>query len=314
MVPVEVMKPAEVNMGTMKTIAILNFGYPDLGYGDATAEVVIRNTVGRYLGSRRSRNSAQEQLAKYATDKFISLLVKTDYFTVMDPSNVTGAIMKADRLNLSPVELGEVLGTDALITGSITYLNANIDSKSYQKKDSKGRLIFVTTYTKKAEVTLSYRVVNSQTGQVVAVKQLKGDAAREESDPDDLPGDLGMYESILDRILSAVPRQLVPYKVTEYRALLADETKDEEMKRLDELTRKKFYADALAGYLEIWKNKRNAAAGYNAAIMLEITGDIDGAIALMIEVAGTAKNERALKEIERLNRTKAEAEAAAEQR
>ena len=113
MVPVAVIKTAEIDMGGVKSIAILNFGYPDPGYRDATGDVVVRNTVGRYLGSRRSRNTEQEQLAKYATDKFISLLFNTNYFTVMDPSNVTAANMKANRLNLSPVELGEVLGTDA---------------------------------------------------------------------------------------------------------------------------------------------------------------------------------------------------------
>jgi hypothetical protein len=94
---------------------------------------------------------------------------------------------------------------------------------------------------------------------------------------------------------------------------MADDTKDEEMKKLDELTKKKFYADARDGYLTIWKNKQNVAAGYNAAIMMEITGDIDGAIALMTEVANTAKNEKALKEIDRLKKTQKEAAAAASQ-
>jgi len=314
MVPVDVMKPAEVNMGNMKTIAILNFGYPALGYGDATVELIIRDTIGRYLGVSSVRNSEQESVAKYATDRFISLLIDTNYFTILDPTNIEGAIITANKISLSPVELGQVLGADALLTGSITYLNTNVDTQRNANKDKKtGKVTYTTTYTKKAELQLSYRILNAQTGQLVATKQFGGETSSSASEYGDLPDNRKMYQSILDSILRPVPRQLVPYKVTEYRALMTDETKDPEMQKLDELTKKKFYQDALNGYLAVWKNKQNVAAGYNAAIMREITGDIDGAIALMTEVANTTKNEKALKEIDRLKNSKQEAEAAAAQ-
>jgi hypothetical protein len=308
-----VMKPAEVNMGTMKTIAILNFGYPDLGYGDATVDLIIRNTIGRYLGYAYTRNSDQEQVAKYATDKFISLLIGTNYFTIMDPTNVQGAILRANKITLSPTELGEVLGADALITGSITNMRSSVDSKTTSSKDKKGLVTYTTTYTRSAELAVSYRILDARTGQVVAIKQMKGNTSRDVSEYNQLPSAQSLYQAILDDIMRGIPRQLVPYKVTEYRALLADETKDEDMKKLDELTKKRFYKDAMDGYLVIWKNKKNVAAGYNAAIMMEITGDIDGAIALMTEVANTAKNEKALNEIARLKKTKADAQAAADQ-
>jgi curli biogenesis system outer membrane secretion channel CsgG len=313
MVPVEVMKPAQINMGNMKTIAILNFGYPELGWGDPTVDVLIRNMIGRYLGRSFNRNSVQEQAARYATDRLISLLADTNYFTIMDPSNVEGAIIRANKLTLSPTELGAVLGADAILAGSISYLNTNVDTDRYQTKDSRGNVKFVTTYKKTAEMRVTYRILDAKTGRVVAVRQLQGDTMDNASEYDQLPEDRAMYQRIADDILADVPHQLVPYKVTEYRALMADETKDEEMKKLDELTKKKFYKDALDGYLAIWKNKQNPAAGYNAAIMREITGDVDGAIALMSEVADATKNEKALKEVERLKKTKAESEAAASQ-
>jgi len=158
---------------------------------------------------------------------------------------------------------------------------------------------------------LSYRIINAHTGRVVAEKRLEGDETREATNPDNLPDARSMYESILDRIMSAIPRRLVPSKVTEFRALMADRTNDGEMKRLDRLAREKNYSAALSGYLAVWKNKRNEAAGYNAAILLETAGDVDGALALMSEVADATRSDRALEEIERLRRMKAEKETAA---
>lgn len=313
-VPVEVMKPSEVNMGSMKNIAILYFGYPALGYGDATVEVIIRNTIGRYLGYAYTRNSEQESVAKYATDKFISLLIKTDYFTILDPSNVQSAIIGANKLNLSPTELAGIIGADALITGSISYMNTDIVDREIELKDKDGNFIgYGVEYTKTAEIQVTYRVLEGATGRLVATKSFDGKRSATETEYRRLPESVSMYQQILNEILQPLPRQLVPYKVTEYRGLMNDETKDPRMEEINELVKKKFYEDARDAYLDIWAETENVAAGYNAAIMFEITGDIDRAIGLMSEVAKKTKNERALAEVKRLQRTKAESEAAADQ-
>jgi hypothetical protein len=242
-------------------------------------------------------------------------LVGTNYFTILDPSNVEGAIRKANKISLSPTELGEILGADALITGSIGYMNTKIIEERTPIKDPKGVInSYSASYTKKASIQVNYRILNAKTGELVATKQFSGDKTSDKAiDYSKLPDNMQMYQELLDSLLYGLPKQLVPYKVTESRQLMADETKNPEMERMNDLVVKKFYKDALDGYLKIWRAETNVAAGYNAAIMLEITGDMDGAIALMTQVADKTKNERALREIERLNKTKRESEAASKQ-
>lgn len=313
-VPLQVMKPSEINMGNMKKIAVLYFGYPDLGYGESSIEVIIRNTIGRYLGYAYNRNADQEAAAMYATDKFISLLMRTDYFSIIDPMVVQNAIIRANKINLTPAELGEILETDAMITGSISFMRAEVLEEEIPIKDEFGAIIdYRMQYTKTASLQVTYRILNAKTGQLVAIKSFEGETEAIEAEFYRLPRDEEMYREILDRILEPLPRQLVPYEVTEYRHLMNDETKDPEMERLNKLVVKKFYGEALEGYLTVWERTGNVAAGFNAAIMFEITGDIDAAIGLMTEVAQRTEREEALRELKRLQKTKAESEAASRQ-
>jgi hypothetical protein len=313
-VPVEILKPSEVNMASMKKIAIFNFGYPSLGYSDVTAETLIRDAIGRYMGYSYHRDTLQESVAKHATDTFVSLLMDTEYFTLIDGSSIQSAIVKANKLSLTPAELGELLGVDALISGYITLMDSDVTDRVVQDKDKTGKVIKSTVwYDKLVTLELNYKITNTKTGALVAAKKFSGEAKDSKTDYYELADDQQLYNQVINNILHNVPKQLVPYKVVEYRPLMADETKDPNMEKINELVNKKFYDDAYSEYLGIWKSNKNPAAGYNAAIMLEITGDIDGAIALMTEVANKSKNEKALREISRLKKTKADSEAANDQ-
>jgi curli biogenesis system outer membrane secretion channel CsgG len=312
-ITVEVMKPAEMSMSGMRKIAVLSLGYPDLGYGDASLELIIQNMVTRVRMNPINRSVGQEDLARYATDTIVSLLANTSTLTITDPAAVEAAINRTGKLVPTPRELGDTLGVDALLFGSITYLDAKVREERYQKTDARGNLYESAIFIKRAGIELRWHILNLRTGEIIAQKTLTGKSEQTRDDYPILPSDSAMYEELIKRILTPLPHQLAPHKKTETRLLLADETKNPDMVKLNELVAKKSYQAALDGFLKIWKDLRNVAAGYNAAILFEITGSMDAAISLMQEVAGATKDDRAARELERLQKTKAEMNAAAAQ-
>jgi hypothetical protein len=86
------------------------------------------------------------------------------------------------------------------------------------------------------------------------------------------------------------------------------------MKDADALVKDGAYGRALDAYLKIWARSFNPAAGVNAAIMYEVTGQLDDAVDFLEKtVLKKIPNEKATKELERLKRAQVDAERLAEQ-
>jgi hypothetical protein len=311
LVPVETTMPSEIDMAGLHTIAVLPFTYPALDHGSAAMETSIRYAADLALDRPTDRHREQQDVARYATDHFIGLLENTGHFTIVDLQTILQAAAKTENAGLSPQELGRALGVDALITGSITHMTAKEHEESIAINDKYGNTSSSSIFWKRAEIQVDYSVLDIKTNRRVGTRSFKGDQTLSADRVPLFPSDQKMIQEILDRILSPVPRQLAPFTVTENRALLADATNDPEMKKLIRLVDKKMYSEALDGYLKIWSSTHNVAAGYNAAILREASGDIDGAVSLMSEVAASTHNQKALKEADRLKNTKSEREAAA---
>jgi tetratricopeptide (TPR) repeat protein len=120
-----------------------------------------------------------------------------------------------------------------------------------------------------------------------------------------------MYETIVDSFMPGIARQLAPYKVRETRRLMKD--KGSVMKQAARLAKSGVYEEALAIYLEVWSEDRNPAAGYNGAIVYEVTGNLDAAIALMKETVGVTDKRGVAREYQRLLRVREERKRLEEQ-
>jgi hypothetical protein len=313
-VPVDVLKASEIDMSRMRNVAVLEFSVPAPGEENAKGDELLLLQINRVLQNTRFKNAEQEAVALYATDQFVNLLANTNYFKISGPDTVREALLKNKDTNPGRRELAEILGVDAFIIPSITYMNINIEETDQISKDNHGKQQINMFFTKDAALKIRFEIINAVQGNSMVIPELRGYKFESTGEYLKLPSNQVMYREIIDRILRSVPEKLVPHKVTIYRSLLADETKNLKMQELDKLVREKSYAAALTGYLSIWRETKNPAAGYNAAILLEVTQDLDGAIALMIEVATTTKLPRALEELELLKKTKQEAAAALQEK
>lgn len=84
--------------------------------------------------------------------------------------------------------------------------------------------------------------------------------------------------------------------------------KNPQMKAADRYVKGGIYDSALDIYLDVWKSSKNVAAGYNAAILYEVTGDLDAGITLMKQVVDAHPERRIMKEYNRMLNAKQEQE------
>jgi curli biogenesis system outer membrane secretion channel CsgG len=308
LVPIEVTMPGEIDMTGLRRIAVVPFAPPAKDNGNPTVESSIKYAADLALGHSRSSQKEQEAVARDVTDHVTGLLSDTGFFTVVDSEAVMAELAKEDNAAVSPQQLGQTLGVDALITGNVTRMNIMVQEQSIEKPNG---MSDSTVFLKRAEIQVTYRVLDVKTNQLVVQRSFNGDDAFiGYGGSPVLPSDLEMFQKLSARILSPIPHQLAPYVVVENRPLLTDNT-DPEMKSLKQLVDKKMYPEALEGYQKIWQSTGNRVAGYNAAILKEKLGDIDGAISVMREVAAATRDGRAAAELQRMMNAKGEMEAAA---
>lgn len=161
-VKMKVFKPAEVDLGARKRLAILNF---DLSGN-------MHDIDGNYTNSAYNINFS---------DKLISKLFTSGIYTIVERDQLS-RIMAEQALGASgfldpntTAKLGKILGVEAIITGSIMYSTNDqkrIEEDQYKFND--GVLINYTKgkLTRESEANLSYRVIDTQTGQIIDTKQL----------------------------------------------------------------------------------------------------------------------------------------------
>jgi len=108
-------------------------------------------------------------------------------------------------------------------------------------------------------------------------------------------------------------KQLAPYQVREHRTLMRDKTKDPRMEQADDLVKGKVYDSALEIFLDVWQQNGNVAAGFNAAVLYEVTGQLDLAISQMKSVVDRTSDKKAMREYNRLLTVRQEQERLREQ-
>jgi tetratricopeptide (TPR) repeat protein len=316
-IPVTVTKPAEVNMSATRKVAVLDFAVIPEARSDRTENLLARALEALFHIERREK-TLEERVSKYATERVILALVDTGYFQVVSPREVREVMRGKPGRGVGVTQVGTATGAQAVISGEI-YMMRSEDEASITTEDVKNPDTGVVNrhirywVSRSATLGLEYFVVNAETGAIIATRSLENtlEKKKEGKDLDRLPRAEEMYESIIDSFMTNISRQLAPYKVRESRRLMKD--KSSRMQQAARLAKSGVYEEALAIYTEIWNESKNPAAGYNGAIVYEVTGNLDAAIALMKQTVGVSNEKRVAREYRRLLRVKEERKRLEEQ-
>jgi hypothetical protein len=318
-VPVTVTKPAEVNMASMRKIAVLDFIATHEGY-DLSVESLIEAALEELFDLSVGERAVERIIEEYTTERFILGLVNTNYFQVVGASEVRQSLDPVTATSTSVQEIGKEVGAQGIVTGEIYFMMIEdeefvkteelIDSETNEKYEED-----IPWIRRTATLGLTYHVFNTDSGALHASRSFEASLQDEKEAAEDysLQDSKEMFREIVDSFIPQMMRQLAPYTVRESRKLMKDKAKDPLMVSARQYARSGVYDRALELYLDVWDTTKNPAAGFNGAIMYEVTGNIDAAVSLMKDVADRYPEKKILREYNRLLGVREEQKRLAEQ-
>jgi hypothetical protein len=301
-VSMRLMKPPTLPMLEFQKVAMLPAGFtsdPQLGSALETA-------LFRYSTSYRYRSREEEQVAQTLTNAVTTVLLDTKAYTVVSPDEVKRTISSGASV---------ALAVDAYLCGEISFFNTNEQRDMIDVKGPDGTMRKEPVITRTVDLEYYLRVIRASDGAIVGQIKKHGTASDRQQGPDSwsrLRSSTDLARQIISSTTAYLNSDLAAHSVMERRVLAKDATKDPRMKEAEELVKGGSYKDALAAYQAVYAGNGNFAAGYNAALMIEILGDLPGAIDAMSVLASASGNPKAANELNRMRRSLADKQALGE--
>jgi hypothetical protein len=229
-----------------------------------------------------------------------------------------------------PVEFKEYPGTiDAVISMNITSSvnddshikqEAAIDSKGNFLKDAKGNTVYrdITVYDRSVTVSVDYALVKIPEGSFIGrgTKTATSDKSSNE-DQSQLPSASDLAARTINSPLGQITAEMVPTARSRSIQLEKSDSKDKAVKtatsEAQKLVEAGNYAAAAAAYGKIYAEHQDFAAGYNQAVLTEVSQGVEKGIALMEALAKSTNNATAQNMLQQMQTRNAANQKAAEQ-
>lgn len=297
-IQVQRLKPAEIDMSSMRRLAVFDFDYYR-GDVDSVEDFVV-GIVARSIGVHYGEDPEIREAASYATDKLIAALRDTGYFEIANAATLRGTHLRGST---DVEKIRRSLGIDAIIAASLSYAECEIETffkgeKVWDSGRKKKGVREDPWVRQKCQLTLSYRVVRTG-GNVLEINKRFTEYRVEEAEEGrrlSLHDAEYWYREMIEEIIPQIVRQLAPYVVTETRHLKMDETDDPLMERATDLAKGGSIGRARELFLQRWQSTGNPAAGYNAVILYEVEGDLTSALKLLEELIQASNDSSILRE------------------
>ena len=295
---VKVLKPAELDVGSVKKVAVLDFDFEgswDFAGEDETP-TNLKQLGGMLMrsmfGSRKPPDPYKAYPGRNISDNLVARLVTNKYYTVIERAELS-KVLEEQALSLSGVidenqaaEVGRLLGAEGLIMGSGSYsIKDNGKWETYkEKKVEKKRYRIYRGVT----VSINFKIVNVTTGTIVAAKtntasngnnkKYSSTGATEEEAIKSVPDWRPIVDELVNRVLAMTINQIAPHYVTESRSI--EEGESDQMEAAVEYVKRNLWDDAL----EIWQmvlenpsseHEDKVAATYNIGLYYELIGQLD---------------------------------------
>jgi len=300
-IPVKVRKPAELNIGSARTIAVMDFDFTgswDFSAGEKDSKKALSVFAKAIAAKNKKLHPAKAYPGKSISEQFIAKLVQNGYYTVIERSKID-AILQEQSLSLSGlvdedqvVQVGNMIGAQALITGSGTYSVNDVgewEKYKEKKKNKDGKKVTIEkeryNIVRNVSTQITFRVIDVNTGSVIASKtnkasnkskswKYKSSGKNESAAAKGLKDWKPIVTGLVSKILDKTVRQIAPHTVTQKREIEEGESK--KMKSALEYAKRDLWDEAK----EIWdkvlagkpKKDDRIAATYNLGLFYEIFG------------------------------------------
>ncbi len=281
-------RPAELDLNGADTIAILPIQISENGLFQNSG--VIGDIYG-FFNTIKNINNEAFDVADYITRSLEQSLSYSNYIDLVYSEAVKGAL-----------SCGQPAPCDVYLTGTITNYTNEI-KKVERKVKVEGVEQIVEYFYREVDFDLTYQVIDATTNRIISVNNVGIDEkSYEEEKLSDVPDAMKTVRYELDSMVEDIMRQLQPYTVVKSISLLKDKSKDPDMKTADALAKRGLLEASRDMYLELYETRYYFEAGYNAAVILEALGDLDGAYAEMQVIAKKSGDKRAISALNDIQR------------
>ena len=282
-IPMTVTRPAELNLNGAKSVAVL----------PTQTELQSEYTPVGILGlfTVKSEKASKENLEKSTiasqfTNELLSNLMNDGYMYVVGGKFVENALTN-----------GTDIPCDIYITGELASFEESIRSDSYTNEE--GEKYY--KYEKQVDVTINYKIIDAKTNKILSIKSKKlSNKSSQYEYKSSLPSASSIIHTNVENLAKAIMKELRPYTETYYITLLSDKTKDESMKLANQYAKNKKYDLAYQTFMECYEANGYYEAGYNAACLLEVLGDLYNAETLMKDVYQKTSEKKAAKTLQHI--------------
>src|SRR5574344_3049111 len=288
-VPVQVVRPAELDLGSAKTIAVLPFQASNSKNYEVTGSSFfdVVNAVNFFISDG---DQNEIQAASFLTSKVTEGLSDSRCFTLVDESVVKQAI---DSGTKPPV--------DVYLTGKFTKFTYTTTSRKQKETvDNKERTVIY--YTRSVNASVTYQLVDSATSSIIAYRSRDlSSSGYEQQDRNLLASPYDIIEDDLSSLAREILHKIQPYQETVNISLLSDKSKDPDMKTADELAKQGLIGQSLEKFREVYELRGTFEAGYNAAKLLQAEGRLDDEYHLRNELDDNTGDKRAVQGLSQID-------------
>lgn len=291
MVSVSVTKPSNIDMSEYKNLAIINTKYSEkkkVSFGN-----VLKQPIKALLG-KKDHTAMSNHVTKYTTDSLLRSLSRNNYFNITVYPTLD-FIKNDDIDSIIQIEYTKINFFDEFFYDSVPTIDPI--TQEYTEEE-------IQYIKREIEYNFTYKVLDINENSIIAegkFNDTKNDI-REVENKYKLKSTEELFENSIDQYTIEISKELSPYTIIERREILNDIT-NRKIKEANRLVKQSKYDEAYLLYIKEWDANRTFKAGYNAAIILEILGNLPGAVKLMKEVVVKTGHEKAIYDYSRLNST-----------
>lgn len=216
-IKVKVLKPAELDLGGVKKLGILDFQGPQ-------GAMIAARFSSKIFDTKRFQIIERGELQRILEEHKLSLSGLTEESSM---AQITGKIKGVDAIVLGAVdayECTEKTGTTTVDRRKAVGTKVEHDSEGrpYEVEIYKNVPVTLPFVLREGKVSVTYKIVDVQTGQLLATrsdtKTFKGEVIIEEDRTSKyLPSEDKILDDLLNHVLDSFVVQIAPYYVLEYR-------------------------------------------------------------------------------------------------
>ncbi|WP_144412031.1 tetratricopeptide repeat protein [Endomicrobium proavitum] len=263
-------------MRGIKTITVLPF---ELQYKPDTFGKKAGSAALDILGLEYTAD--RYKLGKFITVQIIKELAAYGFYEVIDYSNA--------NIDTLPDIVGYTLQSkgnyksknkrvpDAFIGGEIKTFSVDKHKEWETEENKDGEKKKVQYYYTDVALEIPYIVLRSSDSKIL-LKESQQKSSGEKDTGKYYPSEYAIAEDIVKKSVKTIVGKIHPRQTVASYELEKDKSDDPRMEIADKFVKNNNYAAALPYYQTVYKETGNEAAGYNAAILLDATGEYSQAV------------------------------------